>query len=217
MTDATQTVEERELKLGLNDEAAYATLVGALGVPLRRERQTNVYFDTRRRALLAARALMVRVRVSEQLDVSPPKVTIELTAKDGSRTLEGVTRSRERTASLSAAQWAEVHRARRALTDLELPLAQALRDEAGDALFPVGSLVNERRTYDLGDGYRLEFDRTEFPGERLDYELEVELREPHHTAEEARRRVLELLARHDVEPGPPTTSKFARFLDALSS
>ncbi len=206
---------ERELKLGLADEAAYATLVHGLGTPLHHERQTNVYFDTRRSTLLASRALMVRVRLSEPLDGTPDAASIELTAKDRAQTSGGLTCSRERTEPLTASAWAEVHQARRALTDLELPLAAALRAEAGDALHPIGSLVNERRTYDLGEGYRLELDRTELPGGHVDYELEVELRAPHHTAEEALRRVQALLARHGVEPGPPTTPKFARFLDAL--
>lgn len=204
----TETHRERELKLCLPDEETWAAARNALGDPARTLRQVNTYFDTRRRTL---RGMMVRVREEDG--------ALAVTAKDRA-VIDPETSSlssRERTAPLLPAQWALVHRGRCALTALPIPLCEALRVEAGDALFPIGSVVNTRTVHPLAQGYLAELDRTELPGGRVDYEVEVELRESGHTLIGALVALAEALPGLDVRSWEAASPKYARFLDCLLS
>jgi hypothetical protein len=64
--------------------------------------------------------------------------------------------------------------------------------------------------YDLPEGIRLEVDRTEFPGNRIEYEVEAEW----HDEEEVRRVVTGLLDGYNVRYSPQTRTKHERFLAA---
>lgn len=203
----TRSNEERELKLRLPDEGAWAAVREVLGPPREVLRQINTYFDTRDRRLLRDRALSVRVRDENG--------RLELTAKDRKRRTEGLQSARERTEPLSPEDWRRVHRGEARLTDLPYPLCQALAVEVGASLHPVGSMANTREVYPLSGGYLLELDRTELPGGAIDYEIEIELREPGHTAEGARAAVEPLLTAAGLEDLEPSRAKYARFLEAL--
>lgn len=206
----TETLIESEVKLALASEHEWARLREALGPPQRRIAQTNTYFDTRDQRLRRGRRLMVRVRQTSD--------RLEVTAKDRVASEPGAStlRSRERNAALTEKQWRAVHRGRCALTELPIPLCAELHAEAGDHLYPLGSIVNTREEYPLAGGYLAEVDRTELPGGRVDYEVELEFRQPEHTAQGA------LNALRDAAPGIDSlvftgepTPKYARFLEAM--
>ena len=208
----TKTVLEKELKISIDDEAIWCNLREVLGGAQSRVlNQINTYFDTADRTLLAAGDMMVRVRQENE--------AIEVTVKDRI-VIDSSTASlqtRERTASLSAAQWRQVHRGECDLTALDVDLCRILRDEAGGSLFPIGSIVNTRFTYELEDGYIAELDRTEFPGGRIDFEVEVELRLPHHSFEGAKRALAAPLEIAGVEMIVPSSPKYQRFLACLAA
>lgn len=200
-----QTITERELKLRLPDEQAYFVLRQAWGDPDRVVRQVNTYFNTARRDM---NDRMVRIR--DQAGV------LELTVKD--RVVmdadAGTLISRERTQSITPAEWRRVHRSECAVTELDVPLAAQLYAEVGAHLYPVGSMVNTREVYPLSGGYIAELDRTELPGGEIHFEVEVELHTATQTLEEAR-RVLESAA--DTSLWEPSSPKYARFLEALAA
>lgn len=178
---------EREVKLRLADEAAWLALREALGRPQRVSQQTNTYFDTGDRKLRRDRSMMVRVR--EEAGAS------RLQIKDRISRAGGLLVSRERDEPLTPAAW------------------RALEDEVGAPLEPLGSVANTREVYDLGEGYLAEVDRTELPGGRVDYEVEIELRRDEHTADGAR-AALEAACPSGA-PRPISTPKYQRFLEAI--
>lgn len=105
--------------------------------------------------------------------------------------------------------------------DTESDLLQALRASVGAAhLETVGCFRNERRKVGpipLGasDGELalcFEFDRTEFPGGRIDWEVEVEVQASQE--ERAEELLRELFARAEL-PWRASTPKVQRFLQAL--
>ncbi len=202
----TQTHIERELKLRLADESAWAEVRAALGTPKATRRQVNTYFDTPDGRLRVARNLMVRVREAGG--------AVRLQVKDRIEASDGLLTSRERQAELTAAQWEAVHRGRTALTGLHVPLCVALFAEVGAPLHPLGSMVNTRDVFDLSGGYVCELDRTELPGGGLDFEIEIELVAPAHTLEGARAALEAVAGPLDTTPSSP---KYARFLDALDA
>lgn len=206
---STETTREREVKLHLDDEAAWAAIRHTLGSPEAVLHQTNTYFDTRDRRLLRTGRLMVRVREENG--------RIRIQAKDRVRDSVGLLESRERAADLTPEQWRRVHRTEVALSALPLELAAALGHEAGGALYPIGSVVNRREVYRLADGYLAEVDRTEFPGGRIDFEVELELRQVHHTAAAAVAALDAAAPGHGVDSLPNPRSKYARFLAALDA
>ncbi len=199
----TETMVERELKLRLASEASWARLREALGEPQRRIHQTNTYFDTADRRLEKTRMMMVRVREAGQ--------RIWVQSKDRVTTTDDLLISRERQAELTTAQWRRVHRRETALTQLNIALCRDFYEEVGDHLYPLGSMVNTRDVYPLADGYIAEVDRTELPGGGIDFEVEVELREPHHTAEGARAALPDM----ELDPHQESSPKYQRFLEAL--
>ena len=204
----TQTLIERELKIRLADENAWADFCASLGVPDRVIRQVNTYFDTRDRRLCVAAERMVRVRETSD--------SLVITVKDRANVADSLLlSSRERTTPVSKAQWRSVHRGHCALTELPIPLCQDLYREVGQHLFPLGSMVNNRRVYTLSEGYIVEVDRTELPAGRVDFEVEIELRQDDHTTDAALRCLYAAVPTFAGQPDP--TTKYARFLEALGS
>lgn len=198
---------EREIKLLLPDEAAWRRLRAALGQPVAVHRQVNTYFDTPDGRLRRSRALMVRIRDEDG--------RFEVTAKDRGARQEGVRSARERSEPLDAGDVADVLGGRRPLTSLDVPLCRTLAAEAGGPLGPIGATVNIREVYPLQGGYVAEVDRTEFPGGRVDHEVEIELREPHHTADGARAAIAGALLEAGVPDPSPARGKYARFLESV--
>jgi inorganic triphosphatase YgiF len=210
---------ERELKLGIGDERAFAALIEAAGgkrAPV--ALQVNHFFDAPS-ATLRENAIGFRVREEGGLHI--------LTVKGPTATeADGVLSDRVELESEISGE-----RARAALNgDLAAlslldDLDSRIHDETGLAdtvlrvcadLPPVyiGSFSNERTrvaTELAGTPVVLEFDQTSFSAEELRFEVELELG-PEQGAAVLAEALHGLFTKAGVEP-VPTTSKLARFLE----
>lgn len=198
---------ERELKLRLT-EYEWSLLRQELGTPLCIHQQTNTYFDTRQHDLRHRLSIMVRIRSEDS--------TYELTVKD--RILgeqSGQLETRERTEPLRSELATAILERTTALTEADVELTKQLRQQVGADLEPVGQVKNTREVFALGQGYIAELDRTELPGGRVDYEVEIELRNDSHTYLGAR-NALQLHTSIKCSALPPSRSKYARFLNCLT-
>lgn len=229
---------ETELKLLLRDEAAFRRVVRALGTPAA-VLQRNCFFEDDAGRLRAAR---IGVRLRAEGDTR--RLTLKGDAPDGTDDASLVRRI-----ELEAAMpRAEFESALRDGLDLA-PWLDRFEAEAGPAPLPPalhrfletvrsasgGRPLACRGRFDNGRAIgRLELsdaegplaielalDRTEFPGGRVDHEIEVELdpetaADPAQTAriERALRRWLDSLGAGDVTPAP---SKLARLHRALAA
>jgi uncharacterized protein YjbK len=195
----TPLPSENELKLKLHDRSDYETLVQRLGKPLAVKEQVNYYFDTPRHDLLR-RHVSLRVRDEDG------RLTVSL--KRGGGWSEGYLAGEELEAPVPAGV---EDPARAEPWNWDIPPVRVLKDEFESLdLVCLGSARNTRRVHDLPDGIRLEVDRTEFPGGRMEYEVEAEW----HDEEEVRRVVTRLLREWKVRYSPQTRSKHERFLAA---
>jgi len=206
----TKTVVEKELKISIPDESIWFNFCEVLGgKPSGILRQINTYFDTKDHALIAHGQVMVRVREeNESLEVT---IKDRLVAQDDSK----VQQTRERTEKITREQWERVHRGECDLTALDVDLCRALASEVGEKLYPIGSIINTRYLYPLSDGYVAELDQTEFPGGRIDYEIEVELTQPNHTLDGAMNQLGPSLEIAGIEYDSMASPKYQRFLEAL--
>lgn len=190
---------ERELKFQLRDEAAWRALQVVLGAPAGRLEQVNAYLDTPDRRV-AARREMVRLRRENGDRV--------LTYKQGVRVEDGYFEAREFEAPVSEDEWDRVL-AGDELQHLE-PLT-VLRASIGPGPLQVtGEVRNLRTRFPLPNGDVLELDRTEFPGGRVDHEVEVETADP----DEVRDLLEDLAERAGVRLEVQTRTKYERFLEA---
>ncbi len=194
--------------------------------------QANHFFDTRDRTLEQAR-IGVRLRktnAATRLTVKSEPTT-EPSRKESAHAM--LTRrieledsiappdfDRAIRAGLDLAPWLEVWRAAPSGRNPDVAaLIEALA--AVGRLETFGAFTNERTTGRLDLGHakaplEVELDRTSFPGERVEYELEIEL-EADSTPREVERiriAVLDRLAELGIRPAA-APSKLARFRAAL--
>lgn len=215
---------ERELKLLVPDPAAFVALAAVLGCePDPAVLQQNHFFDTPAHDLRRARCAL-------RLRVEPGRAT--LTAKGAALPsgaaalavrpeLELALAPDEAAALLAGERSPLAFLARHGG-----PLAQRVVALTGGApLVPVGAFANRRarlgpvRLPDPGGGSGpgpgaavvLELDATEFPGGRVDHEVELELPGPCPETLAALRRAFDLAGL----PWRPATSKARRFFEAL--
>jgi uncharacterized protein YjbK len=197
----THLPSEHELKISLPGAADFDLLLAGLGEPEKQSRQVNHYYDTSDRALLGAR-MSLRFREEEG------KSWFSLKRMGGWS--EGYLRGEELEAEVrekisDPAQLDPYH--------WDLPPIRFLRRQFGALrLVWQGSIRNTRRVYSLGEGIRMEVDRTEFPGGRVEYEIEVECQDE----EKARHLLLGLLDSRGVRWVPQTKTKQQRFLEYLA-
>lgn len=227
MATTAERGEEREIKLGIPDDAAFRALVDRAGgradPPVWQE---NHFFDSERGGL-RARGLGLRIRREDGHSV----LTLKGPAAVGSDPSLQVRAELEIALEEAQAQAAlEGALPIPALLELLEPLAIRLRREAlleaaraaarEAPLRPIGSFRNARTRVHtrLEVGGRalpvvLEFDRTEFAADDVRREVELELRadDPH---EGLRNAVARLFAGLGIEPAP-TSSKLAHFLERL--
>jgi uncharacterized protein YjbK len=206
---ATETIDERELKLCLPNEATAQRLGSFLGRAKCVLEQCNTYFDTREGAVASAGTMMIRVRSCDG--------NYTVTIKDRALLDDtlGSLSSRERNSELSRAQGESVTQKGVALTELNNPLCKTLHREVGAHLYAVGELRNTRTVYEFEDQYLIELDRCVLPNGQVDYELELELRESGHSLPDARERIDRLLTRAGITELQPSRPKYHRFLKAL--
>jgi hypothetical protein len=213
------TGREIELKRLLSDEAALGRLARAAerrgaraGSPVE---QVNHFFDTAAGALRAEGSI-VRLREEGGAFV--------LTAKGDSRISGDVHVRAELECEVAAEEAREIQAGRAdplASLERELgaqPFLGELRARTGGApLEPSGSFRNHRTRVgplELGTGeVYLELDRTEFPGERVHYEVELEV--PEELVEQAGRLLGELLDEAG-DPGAPASGKATRYFGFIA-
>ena len=230
---------ELEIKLGLPDEAAWRALRDELRSPTVAH-QENHFFDTDDRALDRAR-IGVRLRVTgDTIRLTVKTEDDAAAARAGaSGDAPAVDASLTRRVELEATVGRErFERAMRHSLDLGPWLAQWRREPHGgdppvralldrlEALEPLrtfGRFVNERTTGRLPlrhgahhgapvDEVAVELDRTTFPGDHVEYELEIELdaTTPRDEALAIERAVRARLAALGITPRA-ARSKLARF------
>ena len=198
---------EQELKLGLVDPQALDDLLAALPQPRAVCEQTNYYFVDADGHLAASRT-MVRVRVSRRLDVAGPDEVI-LTRKRRLQAKEGYFIAEELEETLELSRWHAVRDGERDLLELD---PEPLRDLGlSPPLTCHGVMRNVRHVIDC-EGFVLEVDRTELPGDRVDCEVEVETDDP----EGARRLVTERATAAGVTLFAQDRGKYNRFRAALA-
>jgi len=196
---STPLPRENELKLELTGSRDYETLVAKLGEPRDVRHQVNYYFDTPGHDLLR-RHVSLRVRDEDG------RLTVSL--KRGGGWSEGYLAGEELEAPVPPGV---DDPSRSDPSEWNVPPVRVLRDEFKSlSLVCLGSARNTRRVYDLPEGIRLEVDRTEFPGGRIEYEVEAEW----HDEEEVRRVVTRLLDGWNLRYAPQTRTKHERFLAA---
>lgn len=194
---------EIELKWGL-DASGHATLASELelllGAP-RRLTQDNRFFDTADRRL---RRAMLNLRLRRENDAL--LMTCKGRAGIGNA---GEHRHTEWEEWLDPTWWVDIDGGR--LDAARLPLPDHVRQSLGDgALQALGGFSNLRLEFHHPGqpGALLCLDRTDFLGQRIDYELEIETTAPEQHASEWRTR----LNTWGVAITPQMMTKFARFL-----
>jgi len=194
---------EIELKWGL-DAGGHATLATELerllGAP-RRLSQDNRFFDTADRRL---RGAMLNLRLRRENEA----LLMTCKGRAGIGTA-GEHRHTEWEEWLDPAYWNDVTAGRIDAARLPLPepVRQALGDRALQALGGFSNLRLEFRHPSQPEAL-LCLDRTDFLGQRTDYELEIETSAPEQHAAEWRAR----LGSWGVTIAPQMMTKFARFL-----
>lgn len=185
---------EKELKFKLPDERSYQAMESLLGRCEKEKVQENHYFDTPDGSLTAGTAVL-------RLRVEGARKT--LTFKIGQKVEGGYFEALEFECPVVSDRpeaWED--------TD---PIRQFRRHFGAAPVEKIGVSRNLRRVFALNNGDRAELDRTELPGGRIDYELEVETEDP----ETVTGLVSALLEQASIPLEWQTQTKFARFLECL--
>jgi uncharacterized protein YjbK len=194
---------EIELKWGL-DAKGHATLASELerllGAP-RRLMQDNRFFDTADRRL---RRSMLNLRLRRENDA------VLMTCKGRAGIGQaGEHRHTEWEEWLDPTWWDDVDSGR--IDAARLPLPESVRQSLnGGVLQALGGFSNLRLEFHhpVQPGALLCLDQTDYLGQRIDYELEIETAAPEQHASEWRQR----LDAWGVAITPQMMTKFARFL-----
>jgi len=231
---------ESEIKLGIPDAAGMERLIAcAGGLCAARFLQRNDFFDTPSRDL-ARIGVGCRIRHQRELEREdrPPSSTYELTIKGPPLKRERSTHTErvELNVPIDEATARDVLGGRRSVwsalpersgldsehRELLEEADAAIGSDGAVALRCLGGFENERRVVHTelegADGavaMRLELDRTSFPGDRIDFELEVELGMDDEV--ERHREALGRLFRSAKVAPLKRSSKLARFMNALDA
>jgi len=191
---------ERELKLAIPHETDFRLLLERLGKPQEIREQVNHYYDTPRFELLR-RHMCIRLREEQGKRI--------LALKRGRGWRHGYLDADEAETEIPP-QPIDPATFDPLSLDL-LPVRILKRDLPPGPLNWIGSIRNTRRVYRLRPGLTLELDATLFPGDRTDFELEVESDDE----ENVRREVVGLLEEWGVRWAPQTATKHQRLLSIL--
>ena len=201
---------EVELKLALTPPEALERLLVNLPTPDAVITQTNHYF-TDPFGLLARDRVMIRVRESVNQGGGPPQPVI-LTIKRRAEVNNGLFVAQEDEYELDPGAWQVVRDHGEDLRRVQVKPLEALCEALGvSMLFKVGAFRNTRRCIPF-QGLMLEVDRTEFPGGRVDVEVEVETEE----VERARRVLMTFADAHRLHLQPQTLGKYSRFVAIIN-
>jgi uncharacterized protein YjbK len=210
---------EVEIKRLLADDDAAERFVAALGAPVRAEkRQVNAIFDTQD-GRLAGASYMLRLRTED--------ASAFLTAKGPARTVSATTASRMEAETaiapdlvddLLAGEVEPLCLLRAHVTDETYAELWRGLDEARACrvLRCAGRFENLRRVVDVtlpsGLALTVEVDRTEFPNDRTDNEIEIEVAD--ETVVDEVEQWLEGLTREAGIETAPSSPKLTRFFEA---
>lgn len=200
---------EVEIKIALVNWRDFDRLIRALPAPETRYIQTNSYLDDEDKSLREAR-IMLRARETRfppggAKGLGKPPVTI--TAKRRRSAKDGVFISDEREEVWQKDVWDDYVIGRIPL-DTSGPVFDWVREKANfGQLRIIGQTVNERCVI-RSDVFMLEIDKTRFPDDSIEVEIECESIVP----EQARQHILELCQGLGIETRSQTLGKYARFL-----
>ena len=201
---------EIELKLALTPPEALERLLANLPTPDAVITQTNHYFADPL-GLLARDRVMVRVRESVNEAGEGPQPVV-LTIKKRAEVNNGLFIAQEDEYELDPGAWQVVRDQGGDLRQAEVKPLEALCESIGvSMLFKVGAFRNTRRCIPF-QGLMLEVDRTEFPGGRVDVEVEVETED----VERARRVLMTFADSHHLHLQPQTLGKYSRFVAIIN-
>jgi len=201
---------EVEVKMAIKDWRQIDKLLASLDPPEAHFTQVNSYLDDTARSLREAR-IMLRAReiqfpVGAAKGLGKPPITI--TAKRHKSTHDGVFVSEEREQVMAFDDWREFDWGRTQL-DTSGFVFRWLEEQAKfGKLKVVGKTVNSRWKV-RSDAFVLEIDKTVFPDDSVEAEIECETLWP----DAAKKHIEELCARNGIEIGPQRKGKYARFLE----
>lgn len=201
---------EVEVKMAIKDWRQIELLLRGLTVPEAAFTQHNYYLDDTSRSLREAR-IMLRAReiqfpVGAAKGLGKPPVTI--TAKRRKSASGGIFTSEEREQVMAYDDWREFQWGRSGLDTSGFVFRWVEEQTKVGKLQIIGKTVNHRwkvRT----EEYLLEIDKTVFPDDSIEAEIECETDNP----EAAKKYIEGLCAGLKVDIGAQRKSKFARFLE----
>jgi uncharacterized protein YjbK len=201
---------EVEVKMALKDWRQIERLLDALNRPEASFTQTNTYLDDTARTLREAR-IMLRAReiqfpVGAAKGLGKPPVTI--TAKRLKQSSGGIFVAEEREQVMAFDDWREFEWGRSGLDTSGFVFRWVEEQAKPGRLKIVGKTVNHRWKV-RSDPFVLEIDKTVFPDDSIEAEIECETLWP----DVAKKHIEELCARLKVDVGPQRKSKYARFLE----
>ena len=195
---------ERELKLALESAEDHRRLCEVLPGFFEERVQENSYWDLPDGSLAGA-GIMLRLRIEG------PRARV--TVKRAARRHEGFFEAPEDEESVTIDVAREVNAGARPFTALGGEVLGRLREELGslEALARWGHMTNRRRRYRLPGDLVAEVDLTWFPGDVVEYEVELESDD----VERARQRIVSYLERGDIRYRPQTRTKSERLRELL--
>jgi len=200
---------EVEVKMALKDWRQHDLLLKALGTPEASFTQHNSYLDDTQRSLRQAK-IMLRAReiqfpVGAAKGLGKPPVTI--TAKRSKSREGGIFISEEREQVMAFDDWREFEWGRTQLDTSGHVFRWVGEQCKFGRLQIIGKTINHR-TKVQSDAFVLEIDRTVFPDDSIDVEIECETLWP----DEAKKHIEQLCAGLKIALAPQLKGKYARFL-----
>lgn len=207
-TNAPNT--EVEVKMAIKDWRKIEALLKVLQEPEASFTQHNFYLDDTARSLREAK-IMLRAReiqfpVGHAKGLGKPPVTI--TAKRHKSNVNGIFISEEREQVMAYDDWREFEWGRTQLDTSGFVFRWVEDQTRFGRLKIIGKIKNDRWKV-RSDAFMLEIDKTVFPDDSIEAEIECETLWP----DMAKKHIEELCAGLQIEVGPQRKGKYSRFLE----
>lgn len=201
---------EVEVKMALEDWRQIEAILGALRAPEAHFTQVNYYLDDTARSLRGARIMLrgreIKFPVGAAKGLGKPPITI--TAKRHKSRTDGVFISEEREQVMHYDDWKAFELGRTGLDTSGFVFRWVEEQTEFGTLAVIGQTVNHRWKV-RSDAFMLEIDKTVFPDDSIEAEIECETIWP----DVAKKHIEELCAKLGVANGPQRKGKYARFLE----
>jgi uncharacterized protein YjbK len=200
---------ECELKYALENEAAYEKLRLSLGPPQAQLQQTNLYLEDPNSEQQAA----LRLRLERNLTDGTERRVLTYKRRAAVQSISAAYFvAHEYELEIEQSDWDTIATGSPTERQWKLePLARFAETNGKVLLRALGEMENTRWTYPLPDGSLAELDRTQLPGNREDFELEIETDRPEPVERWVSARFREL----GLELRPQPLTKFRRFLEQI--